>query len=162
MQDVDFWNPNFSQHNWLGLFTAISYAPSFRICCKMWICRLGIIYGSYTLVVHTFSSCSSGILEQPVSEAVDSTKWTNRTACSFPWLKSLNSFISVDICSLLFVLQNSVASRTCKNKHWMDLKRSVRHLEISSETGSDCWDVWHSCWCSRWALRAFSFVHRGL
>jgi hypothetical protein len=69
---------------------------------------------------------------------LDGSKWTNRTACSFPWLKSLNSFISVDICSLLFVLQKSVTSRTFKNKHWMDSRRSVRHLETSSETDSHC------------------------
>ena len=154
IQEADFWNPNFSQHIWLWLFAAISYVPSYHSCWKMWICRLGIIYGSHMLVVHTFSSCSSGILEQPVPEAVDSTKWTNRTACSFPWLKSLNSFISVDICSLLFVLQKSVTSRTCKNKHWTDLRRSVRNLEISSETASEFSDVRLAICSSRWTLRA--------
>jgi len=113
-------------------------------------------------IFHTFSSCSSGILEQPVSEEMDSSKWTNRTACSFPWLKSLNSFISVYICSLLFVLQKSVTSRTCKHKHWMDSRWSVRHLEISSETGSHCSEVPHPRWCSRWTLGAFSLVLRRL
>jgi len=43
----------------------------------------GFIYGLYTLVVRTFSSCISGILEQPVFEAKAITKWTNRTPCSF-------------------------------------------------------------------------------
>ena len=128
----------------------------------MRIGRLGIIYGSYMLVVHTFSSCSSGILEQPVSEAMDSTKWTNRTACSFPWLKSQNSFICVDICSLLFVLQKSVTSKTSKNKHWMDTRQSVRHLEISSGSGSHCSGVWHPCWCSRWTVEHFLLVLRRL
>jgi hypothetical protein len=61
-----------------------------------------------------------------------SSKWTNRTFCSFPWPKSLNSFISVDICSLLFALQKSVRSGAYINKHWVDLRRSVRHLEIFS------------------------------
>jgi hypothetical protein len=86
---------------------------------------------------------------------MDSSKWTNRAACSIPWIKSLNSFIFVDIRSLLFVLQKSVTSRTCKNKHWMDFRRSVRHLEIYSETGSHCSEVPHPRWWSRWTLGAF-------
>jgi hypothetical protein len=60
------------------------------------------------------------------------------------------------------VPQKSVTSRTCKNKHWMDSRRSVRHLEISSETDSHCPDVRHPCWCSRWTLGAFSLVLRRL
>ena len=160
MQEADFWNPTFSHHVWLGLFSAISYAPSFQSHWKMWICRFGIIYGSYVLVAHAFSSGNSGILEQPFSEAMDSSKWTNRTAWSFPWLQSQNSFISVDVCNLLFVLQFSVTSRTCKNKHWVDSKRFVRHLEISSESSSHCSEGRRAIFSSRWTVRLFVFVLR--
>jgi len=81
---TDFWKPTFSHYVWIWLFATIYYVSSFQSCCTMWICRFGIIYGSYMLVVHTYFSCSSGILEQPVSEAIASSKWTNRTACFFP------------------------------------------------------------------------------
>ena len=142
-----------------GVIQVISN-PFSIIWCNMWICRLGIIYSSYMLVLHTFSSCSSGILEQPVSAAMDSSKWTSGMACSFLWLQSQNSFISVDICSLLFVLQKSVTIRTCKNKHWVDSKRFVRHLEISSESSSHCSEGRRAIFSSRWTVRLFVFVLR--
>ena len=37
----------------------------------------------------------------------------------------------------------SVTSRTCQNGYRMDSRRSVRHLEISSESSSYCSDVRH-------------------
>jgi hypothetical protein len=131
--------------------------PFCIIWCKMWL-QIGnhlwfIHVGSPHIFFLQFVNCWTTCFE---------SKQTNWAACSFIWLKSLNSFISVDICSLLFVLQKSVTSRTLKNKHWMDLRRSVRHLEISSETGSHSSEVRHRRWCSRWTIGAFSLVLRRL
>jgi hypothetical protein len=105
----------------------------------MWFCKLGFIYGTYMLVVYTFSCCSSIILDQPVSEVIDRKKWTNSTVCSFPWLKSVNCFISGEVCTLLFVLQQSETFRTCKNKHWMDWRWFVQHLETVAYRGRGVW-----------------------
>jgi hypothetical protein len=52
----------FFHYIWLGLFTATSYATFFQSCCKMWICKIGFIYGSCMIRCSTTrSSCSSGI-----------------------------------------------------------------------------------------------------
>jgi hypothetical protein len=40
-----FWDPTSFHQFSLGLCTTISYKHSFQNCCKMWICRLGFIYG---------------------------------------------------------------------------------------------------------------------
>ena len=119
---VTLLSPTTSDCGWLPrfpkkLFPELLQDVDLRTGNHLWFIHIG--------APHTFSSCSSRILEHPVSETMDSTKWTNRTACFFPWLKALSTFISVEICSLLFVLQQSVTSRTCKNKHWMDSRRSV-------------------------------------
>lgn len=49
-----FWNSSFFHHVCLGLFTTISYETSLRIRCKVWVCRLGFIYGSCVTVLTTF------------------------------------------------------------------------------------------------------------
>jgi hypothetical protein len=37
----------------------------------------------------TFCSCSSVVFEQRVAGTMDKTRWTNSTACSFPWTNFL-------------------------------------------------------------------------
>jgi len=44
---------------------------------------------------------------------------------------------------LLFILLMSVTCPSCKNKHRMDSKRFVWHLEFSSVSGNHCSDVQH-------------------
>jgi hypothetical protein len=41
-----------SMMSWLHLFTKVSHKTYFQSCCKMWICRVGIIYGSCMVVLH--------------------------------------------------------------------------------------------------------------
>ena len=80
--------------NW-GCLPRLRAKMSFQNCCKMWICRLGSIYGSRMIRCYTtFSSSISGILEQSVYVTMDRTRWTNSTACSLPGLKSLR-FLSL-------------------------------------------------------------------
>jgi hypothetical protein len=81
LQETDFWDRTSFNHVWVALFTTISYETSFQSCWKMWICRLGFIYGCST----KFSFCTSGILER-VSRTKDSTRRTSSMACSFPYL----------------------------------------------------------------------------
>ena len=59
----------------------------------------------------TFSSCSSGILEQHVSGTKDRTRWV----CSFPWFKSLR-FLSLGCPKSNVMLQKPEKCRTCNNK----------------------------------------------
>jgi hypothetical protein len=101
----------------------------------MWICRPGFICGSCMMALHTFSSCSSGILEQRVSGTVDRTRWTNSMACSFPRFKALRL-------SSLRTLQSTVCATEVGAVP--DLQQRVqngsetilRHLEFSSESGN--------------------------
>ena len=71
----------------------------------------------------TFSSCISEILEQHVSETTDRTKLTNSMPSSFPWLNSLDFYLSLSIWGLLFALKKSVPSRTSHNKEKCGLQK---------------------------------------
>jgi hypothetical protein len=86
--ETDPWDLTFFHRVGLGLFTSTSRVTTFQSCCKMWIYRPGFTYGSCMMVLHAFSSCSLGILEQNVSGTVDGTMCTNSMACSFAWLRS--------------------------------------------------------------------------
>jgi hypothetical protein len=128
LQETNFGGTVFFHHIWLGLFTTISFGTSFQNRCKMWICSLGFIYGSYLMALQEIFVCR-------VSGTVDWTWWTNSTIRSFPWFKSLTFLSQGDFWSVMFVLQTSVTSETGNNEYRMDLRCFALHLELSSEWG---------------------------
>jgi len=52
LQEIELWKPTLFHQIWLGLFTTVSSEMSFHSCCKIWICRLGFIYGLCLTVLH--------------------------------------------------------------------------------------------------------------
>ena len=153
---VTLLSPTTSDYGWLPrfpkkLFPELLQDVDLRTGNHLWFIHIG--------APHTFSSCSSRILEQPVSETMDSTKWTNRTACFFPWLKALSSFISVEICSLFLCYSSQWRPGLAKtNTEW--IQDDPYHLEIFSESGSHCSEVRCLVLRSTWALRAFSVISK--
>jgi hypothetical protein len=59
--------PTSFHHVWLGMFTTISHKTSFGSCCKIWICKLGFIYGSCVIVLHHIFFLPFGNSEKHVS-----------------------------------------------------------------------------------------------
>jgi hypothetical protein len=62
----------------------------FQTCWKMLNCRLGFMYDSCMMVLHHISSCSSGILEQSVSETVDRRGGPTAWRAHSPYLSALD------------------------------------------------------------------------
>ena len=98
---------------WMVLFTNISYVTPLHSSGKMWICRLGFIWDWCSIIL---SSCSSGILDQRVSETMDRKSWTSSMACSFPWNNSFTfSYTKTPkICCLCY--RSQWLPGTCNNK----------------------------------------------
>jgi hypothetical protein len=66
------------------------FLQHFQSCWKMLNCRLGFICASCMMVLHHISPCSSGILEQRVSETVDRRSGPRAWRVPFPDLSALD------------------------------------------------------------------------
>jgi hypothetical protein len=58
------------------------YETSFHNCCKMWILRLGFIYGSCMMVLHHIFA--AGLFLNVVSGTTERTSWANGMGYSLP------------------------------------------------------------------------------
>ena len=139
LRQTDFWDSTFFYHVRLGAV----YHNFLRNVLPELLQKVDLQTGILLRSIHDgaapyFLYCISGILEQPVAGTTDRTRWTNSKACSFCGFTTLIIFISGEICSLLLMLQKSVASRTFNNGHRMDSRWLARHLEFSSESGNRC------------------------
>lgn len=105
----------------------------------------------------TFSSYSSGILEQRLSRAIDRRKWTTSTSFSFPWFKYF-TLASLGISEVYCLRYRS---------RWPP-GLATTNTEWISDDSDDAWNfpakqiiTVQTCkvllWSSRWTLWAFFF-----
>ena len=136
-----FPHSTFFHHVWLVPFTTVSHRKCFHSCCKMWI-YFRFTHGDAT---PHFLFAVREFLNEMFPEQ-KTTAWPAR----YPDFDPLHFYIW----SLLFVLQQSVMSRTCYSEYRMDLKWFAQHLEPSSES--------EKCnilpWGSVWTLGAISLI----
>jgi len=93
LQERYFRDPTLSSHVWWGCLPRyLTKRPSSDVAdCDR-------VTANTTGCTTTYFSWGSGILEQRVSGTMDTTRWTDSMACSFPRFKSvIFLFISGDI-----------------------------------------------------------------
>jgi hypothetical protein len=69
-----------------GFLPRFTVEGSYRAVARCWITDYDLFMVHVTWCSTTFYSCSPRILKQRVSVSLDTARWTNSIACSFPWL----------------------------------------------------------------------------
>jgi len=107
----------------------------------------------------TFSSCTLGILEQPVSRIVDRKRWNDSMVWSCLCVHSLR-FLSLGTSEVLcWCYRRHTTSGTDNNQNRTNSRWFEGHLEFSNELVTSS-DVHVLRWSSRWTLWTHSLTLR--